>query len=194
MAVIQLLNPDSLQFNTQEKIYHDGIELEKGVVITGYFLEKNQDFLLDCFEKFSAYPDIFLDLITPVNSNFTLFPYQRIFLRACMRYTSLYITAARATSKTFLSILAKYLQCVFLPNHVGSIVAPNKQQAAKITKQKIQEIWRIWPLLKNELEPGNTDGVHANFGKDYVELFFRNGARLTVVGANLLPSLVVIRG
>jgi len=100
-----------------------------------------------------------------------------------MRYTSIYITAARATSKTFLSILAKYLQCVFLPNHVGSIVAPNKGQAAKISKQKIQEIWRIWPLLKNELEPGMTDGVHANFGKDYVELFFKNGARLTVVGA-----------
>ena len=100
-----------------------------------------------------------------------------------MRYTSIYITAARATSKTFLSILAKYLQCIFLPNHVGSIVAPNKGQAAKISKQKIQEIWRIWPLLKNELEPGTNDGVHANFGKDYIELFFRNGARLTVVGA-----------
>ena len=183
MAAIELLNPNSLQFNTQEKIYHGGIELEKGVVITPYFLEKNQDFLQECFQIFSVYPDVFLDLITPGNSNFTLFPYQRIFLRACMRYTSIYITAARATSKTFLSILAKYLQCVFLPNHVGSIVAPNKGQAAKISKQKIQEIWRIWPLLKNELEPGITDGVHANFGKDYVELFFKNGARLTVVGA-----------
>ena len=183
MAAIQLINPESLQFNTQDRIYHDGIELEKGVVITPYFLEKNQDFLLECFEIFTVYPDVFLDLITPVDSNFTLFPYQRIFLRACMRYTSLYITAARATSKTFLSILAKYLQCVFLPNHVGSIVAPNKSQAAKITRQKIQEIWRIWPLLKNELEPGMTEGVHANFGKDYVELFFKNGARLVVVGA-----------
>ena len=183
MAAIELLNPDSLQFNTQDKLYHDGIELEKGVVITPYFLEKNQDFLRDCFQIFSAYPDVFLDLITPQDSNFKLFPYQRIFLRACMRYTSIYITAARATSKTFLSILAKYLQCVFLPNHVGSIVAPNKAQAAKISKQKIMEIWRIWPLLKNELEPGMTEGVHANFGKDYVELFFKNGARLTVVGA-----------
>lgn len=183
MAAIELINPESLQFNTQDKIYHEGIELEKGVVITPYFLEKNQDFLADCFQLFSAYPDIFLDLITPTSSTFTLFPYQRIFLRACMRYTSIYITAARATSKTFLSILAKYLQCVFLPNHVGSIVAPNKAQAAKISKQKIQEIWRIWPLLKNELEPGMTDGVHANFGKDYVELFFKNGARLAVVGA-----------
>lgn len=183
MAAIELIDPDSLQFNTQDRLYHEGIELEKGVVITPYFLEKNQDFLLECFEIFTAYPDVFLDLITPLESNFTLFPFQRIFLRACMRYTSLYITAARATSKTFLSILAKYLQCVFLPNHVGSIVAPNKSQAAKITKQKIYEIWRIWPLLKNELEPGLTEGVHANFGKDYVELFFRNGAKLTVVGA-----------
>lgn len=183
MAIIELLNPDLVQFNTADKLYRDGIELEKGVVITPYFLEKNQDFFQSCFEIWAAYPDVFLDLITPTNSNFTLFPYQRIFLRAVMRYTSIYITAARATSKTFLSILGKYLQCVFLPNHVGSIVAPNKGQAAKITKQKIQEIWRIWPLLKNELEPGNTDGVHANFGKDYTELFFKNGARLSVVGA-----------
>ena len=27
------------------------------------------------------------------------------------------------------------------------------------------------------------DGVHANFGKDYIELFFKNGSKLTVVGA-----------
>lgn len=134
-------------------------------------------------QLFTAYPDVFLEMITPVDSTFTLKPFQRLFLRACMRYTNIYITAARATSKTFLSILAKYLQCIFLPNHVGSIVAPNKAQAAKISKQKIQEIWRIWPLLKKELEPGINDGVHANFQKDYVELFFKNGSRLAVVGA-----------
>ena len=118
------------------------------MVITPEFLERNQNLIADSIQLFTAYPDVFLDLITPTASTFTLFPFQRIFLRACMRYTSIYITAARATSKTFLSILAKYLQCVFLPNHVGSIVAPNKSQAAKISKQKIQEIWRIWPLLK----------------------------------------------
>ena len=183
MAAIQLLDPETAQFNTKDKIYHDGIELEKGVVITSSFLERNEDLMMDSIQLFTVYPDIFLDLITPVDSIFTLFPYQRIFLRACMRYTSIYITAARATSKTFLSILAKYLQCMFLPNHVGSIVAPNKAQAAKISRQKIQEIWRIWPLLKKELEAGNTDGVHANFGKDYVELFFKNGSKLSVVGA-----------
>ena len=183
MAAIKLIDPNSARFNTQDKLYKDGIELEKGVVLTPDFLERNEDLIANTIEIFSAYPDIFLDMITPEDSTFNLFPFQRLFLRACMRYTRIYITAARATSKTFLSILAKYLQCIFLPNHVGSIVAPNKSQAAKITKQKIYEIWRIWPLLKQELEPGNTEGVHANFGKDYTELFFKNGSRLTVVGA-----------
>lgn len=176
MAAIQLMDPNIVQFNTKDKLYHDGIELEKGVVITPSFLERNEDLMAESVQLFTAYPDIFLDLITPLNSNFTLFPYQRIFLRACMRYTKIYITAARATSKTFLSILAKYLQCIFLPNHVGSIVAPNKQQAAKISKQKIEEIWRIWPLLEKEIEK-------ANFGKDYVDIFFKNGSRLSIVGA-----------
>ena len=85
MAAIELLNPNSLQFNTQEKIYHGGIELEKGVVITPYFLEKNQDFFQECFQIFSVYPDVFLDLITPGNTTFTLFPYQRILLRPVLR-------------------------------------------------------------------------------------------------------------
>ena len=176
MAVIQLMDPDVVQFNTKDRLYHDGIELEKGVVITPAFLERNKELISNYIQIFTAYPDVFLDLITPLNSTFQLFPYQRLFLRACLRYTKIYITAARATSKTFLAILAKYLQCIFLPNHVGSIVAPNKQQAAKISKQKIEEIWRIWPLLAKEIDK-------ANFGKDYVDIFFKNGSRLSIVGA-----------
>ena len=176
MAAIQLINPDQACFSSINKLYHDGIELEKGVVLTPSFLERNEDLIAECIQLWSAYPDVYLDLITPEDSTLRLFPYQRIFLRACMRYTNIFITAARATSKTFLSILAKYLQCMFLPNHVGSIVAPNKQQASKITKQKIEEVWRLWPLLEKEVEK-------ANFGKDYVDLFFKNGSRLSVVGA-----------
>ena len=179
---ITLRDPSVCTFNARERLYRDGIELEKGVVITEQWRIKNAELLFDCWEIFAASPNIYLDLIKPVDSNFDLFPYQRVFLRACMRYTSIYITAARATAKTFLSILAKYLQCMFVPNHVGSIVAPNKSQAAKISKQKIEEIWRIWPLLKNELEVYQ-GGPHANFGKDYCDLYFKNGSRLSIVGA-----------
>lgn len=166
----------------RQRLYRDGIELEKGVVITQEWLERNENFLSELWSLYAAYPDIYLDMIKPQDSNFNLFPYQRIFLRACMRYTTIYITAARATSKTFLAILAKYLQCMFVPNHVGSIVAPTKGQAAKIARQKIEEIWRIWPLLQNELEIYNGE-PHANFGKDYVTLFFKNGSSLSIGGA-----------
>ena len=180
--VIRLRDPDDSTFNNRERIFRDGTELEKGVVITETWLQKNEELLYDYWSLFTVYPDLYLDMILPEQSTFQLFEYQRIFLRVCMRYTHIYITASRATSKTFLSILAKYLQCMFLPGHVGSIVAPNKSQGASITKQKIQEIWRIWPLLKNELELYNGE-PHANFGKDYVELYFKNGSRLTVGGA-----------
>ena len=179
---IRLLDPDSSIFNTGERIYHNGIELEKGVVITEEWLQKNEDLFYDCWEKFTVYPDVYLDLITPLESNFKLFPYQRIFLRAAMRYTNIYITAARGTSKSFLSILAKVLQCTFIPNHVGSIVAPNVSQAAKIGRQKLEEIFRTWPLLEKELEIQGGK-PHVNYGKDYIEAYFKNGSVLKVVGA-----------
>lgn len=174
--IITLCSPDRSDFNSHQALYRDGIELEKGVIISQDFLERNEELFKKYLQIFSAYPDVYLDIIKPEASNFNLFPFQRIFLRACMRYRSIYITAARATSKTFLSILAKYLQCCFVPGHRGFIVAPNKNQAAKISKQKITEIWRIWPLLEHEIEK-------ANFGKDYVDLFFKNGSTFSIVGA-----------
>jgi hypothetical protein len=62
-----------------------------------------------------AYPDIFIDMITPPDSNFRLFFYQRIFLRAAMRHRYMYATFTRAFSKSFLSILTLYLRCIFYP-------------------------------------------------------------------------------
>lgn len=181
MSVITLRDPQTT-FSKTDRVYRDGIELEKGAIITESFLEKNENFLAEQLDLWTVYPDTYLDTITPKSQNIALFMYQRIFLRACMRYNQLYITAARATSKTFLSLLAKYLQCIFIPGHRSFIVAPNKSQAAKIAKQKIQEFWRIWPLLKNELEIYNGQ-VRASFGKDSVEIYFKNGSYFSVVGA-----------
>lgn len=55
---ITLIDPDAAVFNTKDKIFHDGILLEKGVNITNEFLERNEDLMMDCLEKFSAYPDV----------------------------------------------------------------------------------------------------------------------------------------
>lgn len=173
---IQLTDPSLAKFNSQNKIYRDGVELEKGVLVSEEWLINHEQFLLKQIEFFTAYPDLFLDLITPPTSSFTLFPYQRVFLRGMMRYTKIYITAARATAKTFLAILGKLIQCILIPNHVGSIVAPNKTQAAKIFKQKIDEVFRLFPLLEREVKKYNA-------GKDYIYLEFRNKSQLSIVGA-----------
>ena len=82
-----------------------------------------------------------MDMITPSYSNFQLYFYQRIFLRACMRYRYHYCVAPRAFSKSFISILAGYLRCMFLPNSKYFICAPGKEQGAKIAKEKFDEIF-----------------------------------------------------
>ena len=79
-----------------QKGVRDGIELEKGVALNGQYFDENFEQLGELFSEFTAYPDIYLDLIKPSDSNFTLFFYQRIVLRAMMRFKDVYVTAPRA--------------------------------------------------------------------------------------------------
>lgn len=167
----------------------DGAVIEKGIVLSEDFLEENETHLQDLFNYFTAYPDLFLDLITPSDQDITLFFYQRIMLRALMRFKEVYITACRATSKTFLAILALILQCVFMPGTKRFIIATHKVQAAKIAKEKILEIYEHWPLLRREVVGGDVSTEAGNFGKDYVTLVFRNGSKLDVVGGDSTRGL-----
>ena len=161
----------------------DGIEIEKGVVLNEDYLKEHFDEIGDMFSIFTAYPDIYLDLIKPQDSNFELFFYQRITLRAVMRYKDIFITAPGAFSKSFITILGLILQCVFIPGTKRFICAPNKNQSAQIAKEKIVEIYDHWPLLRKEVIGGEISDTPGNFGKDYVTLKFRNGSQFDVVGA-----------
>ena len=167
----------------QQVGYKKGIPVEKGVILNEDYLRKHKKEIGDMFTFFSAYPDLFLDLITPEEEHFQLFFYQRIFLRAAMRFKSVYLTAARAFSKSFLTILALMLQCIFIPGRKVFICAPNKNQGAQIAKEKITEIYRHWPLIRNEVEGSELSDTPGNFGKDYVTIKFKNGSQFDVVGA-----------
>lgn len=173
-----LFNTDALQ-----KGYHDGIEIEKGAVLNEEYLKTHFNEIGNMLNIFSAYPDVFLDFITPEDSNFELFFYQRIALRALMRYKDIYITAPRAFSKSFITILGLILQCIFIPGTKRFICAPNKNQSAQIAKEKIIEIYDRWPLIRKEVVGGDITDTPGNFGKDYVTLKFRNGSQFDVVGA-----------
>ena len=86
-----------------------------------------------------------------------------------MRFRDIFITAPRAFSKSFITILAEILQCIFMPGTKRFICAPNKNQAAQIAKEKILEIYERWPLLRKEVIGGDVSATPGNFGKDYVK-------------------------
>lgn len=299
-----------------EKGYREGVEISKGIVLNNDYLMGVEASITKYMEYFSAYPDLFLDLIKPHDSTFNLYFYQRIFLRGCLRFRYHFVTACfsgdtlvkvkvkgvisdkaikdvevgdevlshlgwkkvlnpveqyfkddfyrfetengeftctpdhllmtsegwlsaeevykmddvtflsvdgfykkdiliadkvkvkaddtniekvyclsvegipnftlscgvlvsncRAFSKSFLSIIALYLECIFLPGTKRFICAPGKSQSAKIARDKIYELWDLFPLLKKEIIG------EGSFQKDYVRLVFRNGSILDVVGA-----------
>lgn len=166
-----------------QKIVRNGVEIEKGVTLTVPYLEQNRKLFETDMDLFTAYPDIFLDVIKPTDSSFELFFYQRITLRALMRYKDIFVTAPRAFSKSFITILGLMLQCIFMPGTKRFICAPNKNQSAQIAKEKITEIYDKWPLLRKEVVGGDISDTPGNFGKDYVTIKFRNGSQFDVVGA-----------
>ena len=175
---IEKLIDSSIKVGTRE-----GTTIEKGVILNERYLSENIENIGGVMSIFSAYPDVYLDLIKPQDSSFTLFFYQRITLRALMRFKDIYVTAPRAFSKSFITILAMILQCIFIPGTKRFICAPNKTQAAQIAKEKIVEIYDRWPLLRKEVLGGEISDTPGNFGKDYVTLKFRNGSQFDVVGA-----------
>lgn len=131
---------------------------------------------------FQTYPDKFVDYLLPEDSTFSLYPFQRVYLRVMARYKKVYITATRGTSKSFLNILSMYLKCIFFPNIKLSLVAPQKDQASQIAQQNIEAIWNFIPALEKETKPKNKGGV--TFAKDFTRVKFLNNSVLDIVVAS----------
>ena len=166
----------SIDANGLTRYFRDGVELEKGVNLSQERIENNRQLYEKFCQFFSAYPDLYIDLITPSDSEMTLFFYQRIFLRSLMRYKQIAIIAPRAFSKTFISVLGIILQCIFIPKSKRFICAPKKEQGAKIAKEKFDEIFDRYPLLRKEVLSYTTS-------TDNIKLTFRNGSIFDVVAA-----------
>lgn len=125
---------------------------------------------------FREYPDLFIDYITPPDSKFRLYFYQRIFLRYALRKRYFYATFPRAFSKSFLSILALIIKCILYPGAKLFIVSGGKEQAANIAKEKFEEILELIPTLKSEI-----DFKNCMFARNYVKIMFKNTSRFDVV-------------
>ena len=185
MSKLPLMRHNSQDYKLEDisRPMRNNVIIEKGVVLTNEYLESIRGWLEEIMNYFSVYPDIFLDIIQPEERPTDLFFYQRIVLRAVMRFKQIYVTAPRSFSKSFLTILAEKLECIFMPGTKRFICAPNKNQSAQIAKEKILEIYDRWPLLANEVEKSASANQPGSFQKDSVTLKFKSGSVFDVVGA-----------
>ena len=128
------------------------------------------------------YPDIFVEFLCGEKNpeNFSLFFYQRIFLRAVMRHRYAYATFPRAYSKSFMSVLILMLRCVLYPGSHLFVTTGGKEQAAGIAKEKADELCKLIPGLNNELDltRGKT-----KTSKEKIEVIFKNGSKLDIMAA-----------
>ena len=129
------------------------------------------------------YPDKFVDFLCGSNpENFHLFFYQRVFLRAVMRHRYAYATFPRAYSKSFLSVLILMLRCVLYPGAHLFVTTGGKEQAAGIAREKAEEICKLIPGMKNEIDWSRERG-QSKASQKMVEYIFKNGSKLDIIAA-----------
>lgn len=154
-----------------ERIAIEKIEKKQKEKLNFSPYEKVKDDFRKMLSYYREYPDLFLDSIRSPDALFGLTPFQRVYLRVLLRYKKTGIVATRGTSKTYVHVLAKYVKCILYPNNHEAIAMPTKNQSAKVTEEKITEIWRDYPALRNEAK-------EVFFQKDYVKISFKNGSSL----------------
>ena len=176
----------------QEVICRDGIPIEKGIVLTKSYLDDNEELFTKYLNFWILYPDAFLDAIQDSTDaiNWHLKPFQRIALRASMRYRYHFWTATRATSKSFTAYLSALVRAVLLPNSTLMIVSDTKGTVIKIAEAKFEEIFRHWPLLRNELKTRQDDGkTGIKSSSNYYEIYLKNGSMISVISKDTSRGL-----
>ena len=131
------------------------------------------------------YPDLFVDFLQDggnpeIEKKLKFYFYQRVFLRAAMRYKYVYMVFPRAYSKSFLSVMVLMCRCVLYPRCKLFITSGGKEQAAGIVKEKVDEICTLVPAFQRELDmrPGKT-----RQSKDYCIFMFKNGSYMDNIAA-----------
>lgn len=133
------------------------------------------------------YPDMFVDFMAgkwqpnPPKETLNLFFYQRVFLRAAMRYKYVYAVFPRAYSKSFLAVLILMTRAVLYAGSKLFVTSGGKEQASGILKEKVQEICTLVPGFAKEIDWGRGKTLE---GKDYCKYIFRSGSYIDNLGAS----------
>lgn len=121
------------------------------------------------------YPDLFLDLMKPEKGGIKLHLDQRIFLRADIRFMSMYGTFSRGYGKTYDEVLDMVVVAILFPNIELALSAQTKENAADLLEAKWNEITRHYPLLLNEI------AEKPKFSKGNAFIKFKNDSTIDAI-------------
>ena len=172
MTLDELLQSNSM-FNqkigiSEERIMSCVEELRKAIAFYRYYPDLYIDFCVDCAPEKDR------------KNYLHLYLYQRVFLREAMRYRHFYATFPRAYSKSFLAVLVLMLRCIFYPNSHLFITTGGKEQATGIIREKAEELCKLIPGLRNEV---NFERGKSKSSNDDFKFLFKNGSVLDVMAA-----------
>lgn len=121
------------------------------------------------------FPDLLLDLMKPKTGGINLHLDQRIFLRCDVRFMSMYGTFSRGYSKTLDEVLSMFIVATLFPNIELALSAQTKDNAIALLKAKCNEILKLYPLFREELEE------EPRFSKNDCLIKFKSGATIDAI-------------
>lgn len=142
---------------------------------SGDKFQQNIDKWVEFISWARFYPDLFLDLITPETGGIRLDLDQRVFLRALVRFPSVYGVFPRGYGKTFTELLALYVTAILYPNINLAMSAQTLQASAGLVEEKHSEIVRFYPLIGAEIVG------KPQFSKDNAEIHFTSGSIISTL-------------
>lgn len=118
------------------------------------------------------FPDLYVELFKGNDSNRQLHFDQRTFMRADMRFMSMYGTFSRGYAKTYNEVLDDMIAGTLFPNITMSVTAQTRENSAALMEDKYNEIITDFPLFENEIEK-------IRFSKNDALIQFKGGAKIT---------------
>lgn len=118
------------------------------------------------------HPDLFVEIFKGKDSNRQLHFDQRIFMRADLRFMSMYGTFSRGYAKTYTEVLDDFIACILYPGITMSLTAQTRENSAALLEDKFNEIMNDFPLMTNEVEK-------SRFSKNDAEIKWKNGSIIT---------------
>lgn len=165
--------------------FFNSVEKTESNILTKKRVDANFDNYCEALNTFLVYPDIFADIMTPKKSEFSLFFAQRMVLRCMARDRQSFFTFTRSFSKSFCAFFESVKRVMLIPRYKHFITAGVKEQATKIAKEKAQDLWQKFPLLKREMN-SKFDSSRKPYveGSNYAEYRFSHGGIVDVVGGH----------